>query len=100
MYKSPIEITVSEVMNEFVRKQDEQILKAVQNVGVNVNEKELRKALIYDRQQYNKGYRDGIREFAERLKGTFPSYDVLRFTERIKIDIDDLVEEMAGDNNG
>ena len=42
---------------------------------------------------------EAIRAFAERLKGTFPSYDVLCFTERIKIDIDDLVEKMAGDKD-
>ncbi len=35
-----------------------EILKAVQNVGVNVDKDELLKALQYDRNQYQKGYAD------------------------------------------
>ena len=37
---------------------DNEILKAVQNVGVNVDKEELLKALQYDRGQYQKGYDD------------------------------------------
>lgn len=38
---------------------DGEILKAVQNVGVDVSKDELIKALKYDRGQYQKGYEDG-----------------------------------------
>lgn len=111
MYESPIEIIISDVMNEIERKQDEQIIRAVKKVDIDVNEKELRKALIYDRQQYNKGYRDGIREFAERLKEALPmecrtvveGNDMEGITDTgfqkddTMTTIDNLVKEMAGD---
>lgn len=38
---------------------DGEIIKAVQNVGVDVSKDELIKALQYDRGQYQKGYEDG-----------------------------------------
>ena len=38
---------------------ENEIVKAVQNVGINVNKSELFKALFYDRQQYDKGYING-----------------------------------------
>ena len=104
MYESPIEIIISDVMNEIERKQDEQILRAVKKVDIDVNEKELRKALIYDRQQYNKGYRDGIRAFAERLDEE--SFQIVE-NENTEImskrsivymsTVDNLVKEMAGE---
>jgi hypothetical protein len=40
---------------------------------------------------------EAIKEFAERLKGTFPKDDFLRSTKRISEDIDNLVKEMVGD---
>lgn len=50
---------------------DNDIYKAVQDVGINVNKEELLKALRYDRNQYDKGYSDGyedaINEFLKRL---------------------------------
>ena len=40
---------------------------------------------------------EAIKEFAERLKETFPQDDFLRSTKRISKDIDNLVKEMVGD---
>ena len=74
MYKSPIDVIISDIATEMIKKQDEQIYKAVQNVGVNVDKHELLKALNYDRQQYDKGYRDGLRDFAERYKEQTKNY--------------------------
>lgn len=55
MYKSPIEI-----MQKEMRVQMENgIMKAVQDVGINVDKDELLKALAYDREQYQKGFADG-----------------------------------------
>jgi hypothetical protein len=63
------------------------IYQAVLNVGVNVNREELEKALRYDRDQYDQGYRDGLREAdiihgkwiykgsSEQLGGTDATYD-------------------------
>lgn len=68
MYESPIELITTTIMSEIVKNQEEQVMNAVQGVGVNVDKDELLKALAYDRQQYEKGYRDGAREILERLQ--------------------------------
>ena len=69
MYESPIEVFQSIEMHSglFDEEKDSMIYKAVQRVGVNVDKDELLKALQYDRQQYQKGYADGIEEVNERL---------------------------------
>lgn len=97
MYESPIEI----VQTQMQMQMDEGILKAVQGVGINVDKEELVKALAYDREQYVKGYKDGVKEFAERLKerqrtfiGDEYAYD---FIPSIEIDV--LLAEMAGGEN-
>lgn len=64
MYESPIEIFQTQMQMQM----DGEILKAVQGVGINVDKEELIKALAYDREQYSKGYKDGAKDFAERLR--------------------------------
>lgn len=59
-YKGPIEVIVGEVQH----KMENEIIKAVQNVGINVNKIELHKALMYDRKQYTQGFEDG-KKYAE-----------------------------------
>jgi hypothetical protein len=59
MYKSPIDILVSDIQHQIAKQQDEEIYKAVVSVGVNVDKEELVRALAYDRHQYMKGYADG-----------------------------------------
>jgi hypothetical protein len=59
MYRSPIDILVSDIQHQIAEKQDEQIYKAVVSVGINVDKDELIRALAYDRHQYMKGYADG-----------------------------------------
>ena len=41
---------------------EDEIMRAVQRVGVTVDKDELLKALEYDRRQYDKGYSDGRRD--------------------------------------
>ena len=55
MYESPITIIRSQLQIEC----ENEIMKAVARIGVNVDKEELFKALQYDRQQYEKGYADG-----------------------------------------
>ena len=56
MWESPIK-----VMHKQVKMQmEEEILKAVQEVGIVVDKEELMKALKHDREQYKKGYADGF----------------------------------------
>lgn len=86
MYKSPIEI----IQTEMQMQMDGEILKAVQGVGIDVNKEELLKALAYDREQYVKGYKDGVKEFADRLKKNEGRRGVPVGT------IDNLLAEMVG----
>ena len=55
-YVSPIKQIVSEMQMEY----ENGVLKAVQQYGFHVNKEELTKALLYDREQYDKGYEDGV----------------------------------------
>lgn len=68
MYKSPIEILVSDMYTEIVKQKENDIYRAVQNYGISVDKDELIKTLEYDRRQYTKGYKDGVIEFANYLK--------------------------------
>lgn len=68
MYKSPIEIIMRDTYQKILEQREENIFKAILETGVKVDKEELLKALKYDREQYNKGYMDGVNEFAERLK--------------------------------
>lgn len=69
MYESPINIIESAV-TELQKQQEEGVFCLIRNYGITVDKEELLKALAYDRDQYNKGYDDGVREFAERVKET------------------------------
>ena len=61
MYQSPIEIIIGKMQTQI----DDDIYRAVQNVGINVDRAELLNALKYDRGQYEKGFNDG---FAQALE--------------------------------
>lgn len=64
MYKSPIKANFAEPIYEQVQDAfDNAVFKAVQEMSIEVDKDELIKALQYDRDQYDKGYRDGrVRE--------------------------------------
>lgn len=70
-YNSPIEILYERVQHEV----DNEIFRAVQGIGINVNKEELIKALAYDRDQYQKGFQDGK---AERNRIAFLFFDKRR----------------------
>lgn len=61
MYKSPIDVIVGEMQTQIVQDHENQILRAVQSVDVKVDKDELVKALQYDRDQFDRGYKDGIK---------------------------------------
>lgn len=66
-YESPI----TQIMGEMQMQMENDCMKVVQQCGFDVNKEELARALIYDRDQYNKGYDDGytkaIEDFAQRI---------------------------------
>lgn len=55
-YESPIKIWQSELEMQM----EDEMLNVCRRVGVQVDKDELLKALEYDRNQYDKGYQDGL----------------------------------------
>ena len=49
-------------------KEENLMLSVNQAVGYSVDKEELLKALKYDRDQYNKGFKDGQKAFAKKIK--------------------------------
>ena len=67
MYESPIKLkfepmeTIAEAVSTAIDGPiKEALVKATRNVHIEVNEEELIRALKYDRDQYEKGYADGV----------------------------------------
>lgn len=84
MYQSPIEIVDMQCLDalkiELLKAQEEEIYRAVVNVGINVDREELIRALAYDRGQYQKGFADATPKWipvTERLPEEVATYLVL-----------------------
>ena len=60
MYRSPIEIFMTDIQHQIEQQRDEEIYKAVVSVGINVDKEELIRALRYDRGQYEAGLLEGM----------------------------------------
>ena len=60
MYESPIEFFTKTVTSKIAAEIDEKALEAVFQCGFSVNRDELEKALRYDRDQWRKGFADGV----------------------------------------
>lgn len=90
-YKSPIEL----IHGELQTKVENGIYEAVQKYNVNVDKNELIKALQYDRDQYNKGFTDGVKEFADKVIDLIYSADDINPINEWQIR--DLVKEMVGE---
>lgn len=69
MYQSPIEKFYGDIQSQIEQKieQDENqlMMQLRQEIGYTVDKEELIKALQYDRQQYDKGYQDGLKHLSE-----------------------------------
>lgn len=72
MYESPIEVIYSQVRTQLIEEEERQMLKAVHDVGVDVDKEELLKALRYDRDQYEKGFEDGKKSIWVDIKERLP----------------------------
>lgn len=92
-YESPIQIYLSQMQGQL----EEGIYNTVRRYGIDVDKDELIKALINDRQQYVKGFRDGVRKFAELWKEETSKREIIWDTDEA---IDILVEELVGEYNG
>ena len=67
MYDSPIKIIFGQMESQI----DNKIMKAIQQINIEIDKEELVRALQYDRNQYDRGFADGYMaarsEFEERL---------------------------------
>lgn len=57
-YHSPIEMIATEMRTKY----ENDCVSVCQSYGFNVDKEELAKALAYDRNQYDKGFRDGYNQ--------------------------------------
>lgn len=80
MYESPI----TQILSEMQMSYENECLKAVQNVGFDVNKEELTKALMYDREQYSKGYADAAGDL-----------DILISEFCVPLQIENICEELS-----
>lgn len=62
MYES----SVNQILGEMQTTYENECIKYVQSVGFDINKEELTKALIYDRNQYEKGHKDGYENAIEK----------------------------------
>ena len=61
MYENPIRIAIDDMAKNIIKAQDDYIVMEIQKIiSVDVDKEELIKALKYDREQYEKGYKDGV----------------------------------------
>ncbi|MBQ8903887.1 MAG: hypothetical protein IJY73_06325 [Oscillospiraceae bacterium] len=98
MYESPIKVAMGDLQMQV----EGEICRAVQTIGVKIDKEELLKALQYDRGQHDKGYKDGIKEFAARLKTRITPHDFCDCFHALALSsafIDELVKEMTEDKS-
>lgn len=74
-YESPITLMTRAIQSNVDDMVSDGILKAVCDVGISVDKDELIRALKYDREQYEKGYRDRDREIV-RCKDCWKHVDI------------------------
>ena len=75
---------------------EEGIYNTVRSYGIDVDKDELIKALVNDRQQYVKGFKDGIRKFAEMLK----TIEGLEENELFHNVVDGITKDLGGEYIG
>lgn len=61
MWESPISIMEIQepIIEQLNKEREEMVLHQIWKIGVDVNKEELIRAMQYDRNQYEKGYKDG-----------------------------------------
>lgn len=68
MYESPVHLILQDVESQIDQEIERTIINVVRKFDVSVDEGEIIKALRYDRDQYAKGYKDGINDTLDKLR--------------------------------
>ncbi len=67
MYECPVKFNFGDIQMQIVKQQENEVYMAVQKCGVDVDRGELKRALKYDREQYEKGYEDAVKQVKEDI---------------------------------
>ena len=67
MYESPITIITNQMKTEMTNQLNNFIYETIQNCDVKIDKEELIKVLKYDRNQYERGYKDGYLKAKEMI---------------------------------
>lgn len=68
IYDYPIHETIGELKTMMANEHDRMVLKAVQNVGIEIDQESLVQAIHNDRQRYEEAYKKGYSDCAEHYK--------------------------------
>ena len=68
MYESPVNLIFQDIERQIVQTQEQTILNAISKCDVVVDKDELIKAINYDRNQYSKGYKDGVDDVLDKIR--------------------------------
>lgn len=74
MYESPVNLIVQDIETQMVQKEEQMILEAIRKYDVVVDKEELIKAINYDRNQYSKGYKDGVNDVFDKLRAEIENH--------------------------
>ncbi len=71
-YESPITLFqmdnyINDLQKEINAQEEKYIMQSIVSMGIDVDKNELIKALQYDREQYEKGYKDGKEELQAKI---------------------------------
>lgn len=93
MYESPIKVIIDDICSDAKKKEEDYIMECVHKIGVDVDKDELVKALQYDRQQYDKGYEDGFKDFKTVIEIVFSNM----YTEHKEAALIELLKPYKGE---
>ena len=68
MYESPVHLILQDVQSQMDQEIERTVINVVRKFDVDVDKDELIKTLNYDRNQYTKGYKDGINDTLDKIK--------------------------------
>ena len=68
MYESPVHLILQDVESQIDQEIEKTIITVVRKFDVSVDKGEIIKALRYDRDQYTKGYKDGVNNILDKIR--------------------------------
>ena len=72
-YESPVTLQIRQIAEQIEEQRENQITATIsEQLAVNVDKNELKRALAYDRDQYRRGYEDGWRARSEVIPKWVP----------------------------